>query len=332
VSFLQKTLGGEVESSGKKHQRSIMQGISKALVSVTLTVTLGALAPSALTQTTARSSTLTVVSEPGATVWVDGIRFGKTDPSGRILIKDLGGARHTVMVRSDGFREASKAIASARGDVKIGLVKTTDLAELAFQDAERLVSQDRGQAAVAYRKAISLRPTYAAAYIGLARVLSDSGDYDGALKAIRDLRRTAPQNAEAAAVEGRIYRENGDDEKAIAAFKRAIVIGHGFQPEAYTGLGLLYKERAESAGAAGNFAEETADYNEATKDLTAALKQLSGAPDAVVLYQLLGLVYERQKKFTEALRVYNEFLARFPDSSEASAVRSFIEQIKKQTP
>ena len=309
-----------------------MRGISKALVSVTLAVTLGTLAPRALTQTKTRSSTLTVVSEPGAVVWIDGIRFGKTDPSGRLLIKDLGGARHMVLVRADGFKEASKPITSPQGEVKVGLVKTADPADLAFQDAERLVSQDRVKAAAAYRKAISLRPTYTAAYIGLARVLSDSGDNDGALKAIRDLRRNAPQNAEAAAVEGRIYRENGDDEKAIAAFKRAIIIGHGFQPEAYTGLGLLYKERAESAGAAGNFADETANYNEATKDLAAALKQLSGAPGAIVLYQLLGLVYERQKKFSDALRIYNEFLERFPNSNEASAVRSFIEQIKKQTP
>ena len=220
----------------------------------------------------------------------------------------------------------------SHGDLQISLVKTTDPAELAFQEAEHIGSQDRQKAAAAYRKAIGLRPTYAAAYIALARVLSDSGDYDGAFKAIRDLRRVAPQNVEAAAVEGRIYRDSGDDEKAIAAFRRAITLGRGFQPEAYTGLGLLYKERAESAGASGNFADETTNYDEAAKDLTAALKQLSGAPDAIVLYQLLGLVYERQKKFPDALRVYNEFLERFPKSDEASAVRSFIEQIKKQMP
>lgn len=308
-----------------------MLGFSKAFPVSALTV-VSMVAVAGQARSTAVASLLNVLSEPGASVWVDGIRFGKTNAAGKLMIRGLGGMRHSVVVRADGYKEASRHIASATGEVKIALIKTTDPADLAFQEAERLVSQDREKAAAAYRKAIGLRPTYVAAYIGLARVLSDSGDYDGALKAIGDLRRIAPQNAEAAAVEGRIYRDSGDDEKAIVSFKRAITVGRGFQPEAYTGLGLLYKERAEAAAASGNFADEATNYNEAAMDLSTALKQLSGAPDAIVLYQLLGLVYERQKKFNDALRVYNEFLERFPNSSEASAVRSFIEQIKKQNP
>ena len=79
---------------------------------------------------------LTITSEPGSTVWIDDIRFGKTDASGKFVVKDLGGTRHNVRVRSDGFKETSKAIASAQGDVNIPLIKTTDPAELAFQQAE----------------------------------------------------------------------------------------------------------------------------------------------------------------------------------------------------
>ena len=279
-----------------------------------------------------RQAVLTITSEPGSTVWIDDIRFGKTDAAGKLVVKDLGGTRHTIRVRADGFKEVSKAAASPQGEINIALVKTTDEGELAFQEAERLTTRDRTKAAEAYRRAIKLRPKNAAAYIGLARVLSDSLDYEGALKAIRDVRRVAPANAEASAVEGRIYKDMGEEAKAITAFKRSIAQGRGFQPEAYTGLGLLYKEKAEAAGAAGNFDDETANYNEATKDLSTALKQLAGAPDAVVLYQLLGLVYEKQKKYADAIRVYNEFLQRFPDSDEAPTIRSFIEQIKKQQP
>ena len=74
-------------------------------------------------------------------------------------------------------------------------------------------------------------------------------------------------------------------------------------------------------------------YNEATKNLKVALKQLSGAPDTVIIYQLLGLVYERQKNYKEAIATYEEFLRIFPNSVEATAVRSFITQLKKeQTP
>jgi tetratricopeptide (TPR) repeat protein len=164
----------------------------------------------------------------------------------------------------------------------------------------------------------------------LARVLSDASDTDGALAAIRELRKTSPRNAEASAIEGRIDRDNGDNNKAIAAFKRSIVEGRGFQPEAYTGLGMIYQELAEGYGSQGDIARESANYAVSAKYFRTALKQLSGAPDASVLYQLVGLVLERQKKYQEAIDLYEEFLRYFPDSNDASAVHSFIVQLKKQ--
>ena len=280
---------------------------------------------------TEKLRTVIIVSEPAATVWIDDVRFGKTGKDGKLAISSVSPGRHAVRVRCDGFGEVSKALLPTQsGEFQIALTKTNDKAELAFQEAERLSLIDRDKVAEAYRNAIKLRPGYANAYISLARMLSDAGDYDGALKAIRDLRRTKQGNAEASAIEGRIHRDAGEEAQAITAFKRAIAEGKGFQPEAYTGLGLLYKEKAEGSGGEGNFAEETANYNEAAKYLKLALKQLSGAPDSVVIYQLLGLVYERQKKFDDAIAVYNEFLRLFPDSNEAPTVRSFIEQIKKQ--
>jgi tetratricopeptide (TPR) repeat protein len=277
-----------------------------------------------------QTRTISVVTEPAATVWVDDIRFGKTGKDGRLKIK-LPAGKHTIRVRADGFTEISKPLLpTSSGEFQVALTKTADKAELAFQEAERLAAVDREKAAEAYRNAIKLRPGYERAYIGLARVLSEADDLEGAKKAIRELRRTHPASAEASAIEGRIYKDAGDEAKAIAAFKRAIAEGKGFQPEAYTGLGLLYKEKAEGFGGAGDFNNETASYNEAAKNLKIALKQLSGAPDASVIYQLLGLVYERQKKYNEAIAIYEEFLKLFPDSNDAPAVQSFIVQIKKQ--
>jgi cytochrome c-type biogenesis protein CcmH/NrfG len=60
------------------------------------------------------------------------------------------------------------------------------------------------------------------------------------------------------------------------------------------------------------------------------VKQLGGAPDAIVVSQLLGLVYEKQNKFKEAIALYEEFLRTFPNAVEAEAVRSFIVQLRKQ--
>jgi len=273
---------------------------------------------------------ITIVTEPKAIVWVDGVRYGRTDTDGRLAIKTVSAGSHSLRIRADGYADKSMTLTAAqKGEVKVILAKTDDEAELAYQEAERLTSEDRERSAAAYRRAIKLRPNYLDAYIGLARVLSEADDLDEATKAVAGARRARAGNAEASAIEGRIHKDNGEEAKAIASFKRAITEGRGFQPEAYTGLGLLYKEKAEAAGGSGDFATEEAHYAESAKNLKTALKQLSGAPDSMIIYQLLGLIYERQKKYTEAIATYEEFLRIFPDTVEATAVRSFIVQLKK---
>ena len=287
---------------------------------------------SQVSKPTASSSfrTVRIVTQPGASIWIDGVLYGKADTTGTILIKTVAAGAHSLRVRLDGYKEQTQALTAVqRGDVSVTLAKTTDEAELSFQLAERLSASDREKSADAYRKAIKLRPNYPDAYIGLARVLAETGDLDEAKAAIVTARRLRAGFAEASAVEGRILKDNGDEAKAIAAFKRAITEGKNFQPEAYAGLGLLYKEKAEGIGGTGDFDEETANYTEAGKNLRSAIKQLSGAPDALIIYQLLGLIYERQKKYAEAISLYEEFLRIFPNSVEATAVRSFIVQIKK---
>ncbi len=273
---------------------------------------------------------ITVITQPKAAVWIDGVGWGKANSDGRLEIKTVSPGIHTIRVRADGFKEKMQPLTVAqKGEVAVTLVKTTDEAELAFQEGERMAFSDREKSVEAYRRAISLRPKYPEAFVALARVLTEMQDTDEALKAIVSARKLRPGYAEASAVEGRIHKENGEEAEAVTAFKRAITEGKGFQPEAYAGLGLFYKEKAEGAGAAGDFENEDLNYAEAAKNLKASLKQLSGAPDTVVIYQLLGLIYERQKKYKEAIATYEEFLRIFPNSSEATAVRSFIEQIRK---
>lgn len=274
---------------------------------------------------------VTIVTEPAATVWLDDVKRGRTGDGGKLEIKfSLPGTRK-LRVRADGFKEASLNLLPAqKGEVKVALVKTNDEAELAFQQAEKLSAGDKSKAEDLYEKAVKLRPNYAEAYLGLARLLTEEGDYEGALQAIEAARKARPGYAEASAAEGRIHKAEGNEEKAVAAFKRAIAEGKNFQPEAHTGLGLFYKEKAEGFGAAGQFDEEEKFYLLAADEFTKAVKQLSGAPDAEVLYQFLGLAYEKIKRYKEAINVYEDFLRVFPDSSEASAVRSYIVQIKKQ--
>ena len=274
---------------------------------------------------------ITIVTEPNAVVWIDDIKRGVTDESGRLVIKPLPAGLRKVRVRADGYKEASMSLLPAqKGEVKVGLTKTADEAELAFQEAERQSLRDRARAVEFYRKAIAARPLYAEAHLALARVLSANGDNEGALKAIAAARKARLNYAEASAVEGRIHKADNEEEKAIASFKRAIAEGRGFQPEAHTGLALLYKERAEGFAADGDFENEKINYDLAAGELKKGLAQLSGAPDAKELYQLLGDLYYRAKKYRDAIKVYEEFLLVFPDSPEATTMRSLIVQTTKE--
>lgn len=309
--------------------RQEISGTAKLLLTVcaTLILTGGTLGQGTRS---AQTRSLTIVSEPAANVWLDGVGWGRTDAGGKLIIPSVATGPHSLRVRAPGFKERTIPItATQKGEVAVTLTKTADEAELAFQEAEKLAFSDRDKAAEAYRRAVKLRPNFPEAYVALARVLTEAGDPEEAMKAVLAARRLRPGYAEASAVEGRVHKENGDEAKALAAFKRSIQEGKGYQPEAYAGLGLYHKEKAEVAGASGDYEAEDTNFAEASKYLKQSLKQLSGAPDSVVIYQLLGLILERQKRYKEAIAVYEEFLRMFPKSSEVTAVRSFITQLQK---
>jgi len=294
--------------------------------SVVLLSFIAILATTSLTQVT---RSITVVTEPDARVWINGVLYGTTDENGRLEIKTVLSGRRVIRVLAPSFAEVNKPLLpTQKGEIKIALTETRDPAELAFQEGERQGTLDRAKAEAAYRKAIAANPKLVPAHVGLLRTLAEGRSYDKALDALKELRKISPRNAEASAIEGRIHKDQGDEAKAIASFKRAITEGGGFQPEAYAGLGLLYQSRAE--GLSDDEEQQTAAYNEAAKSLMVAIKQLSGAPDAAIIYQLVGMIYEQQKRYKEAIALYEDFLKTFPDSPEAEAVRSFILQIKKE--
>jgi len=268
----------------------------------------------------ANARTVTIVSEPRAIVWIDEIRRGVTDDSGKLSALKLAAGAHTLRVRATGFKEASLPItALQRGEIAVHLVRTTDSSDLLFQRAEAAresAKDDAGrQAAVdLYRQAIKLRPALGAAHVGLARVLLDLNDASGALSEIEAARRARPIYAEASAVEGRIYREAGQTDEAIGAFNRAIREAHGFQPEAHVGTGRVYEDKGE--------------YELAAREFKIAVDQL--ADTEPIIYQLLGAAYEKTGSNREAIAAYENYLRLAPNGSMAQAVRSIIEQLKAQ--
>ena len=277
--------------------------------------------PAATTTTTSAASRSVVVrTEPEAAVWLDELRRGTTDAEGKLTIENVKAGRHTLRVRAVGFKERALPLApAARGEVAVKLVRTSDEAELAFQQAEVLREkardeESRRRAAEAYQRAIELRPRNAAAHVGLARVLLDLEDYGAALDAVDRAREVRPNFAEASAVEGRILRKDADNEGAMRSFRRSIREARGFQPEAHTGLALVLEDKGR--------------YEEAAAEFRTAVAQLADTEPA--LYQLLGSVYERLEKYKEAVAAYEKYLQLAPEGNLAPAVRSIIEQLRRQ--
>ena len=295
-------------------------GLSPLYSSILITLTLGLVAlSSASSAQRANTPALTITSEPNAIVWLDEIRRGTTDAAGKLALNKVAPGRHSLRVRANGFKEVTVPLLAGKRTALVKLVRSTDPAELAFQRAETAREQARSeesqrQAVEIYREALKLRPAYPAAHVGLARLLLELNEYQDALAEIEAARRSRPVYPEASAVEGRIHREAAFDDKAVASFRRAIREGKGVQPEAHVGLARVFEEKAQ--------------LDEAIAEYQKAIAQLSDSEP--VIYQLMGSAYEKQQKYKEALAAYEKYLALAPNGSLAPALRSIIEQLRRE--
>ena len=267
----------------------------------------------------ASSPALVITTEPNAIVWIDEIRRGTTDASGKLSLKNISNRRHSVRVRAVGFKESTVALVPGRRTLAIKLVTTTDQGELLFQQAETArdkarADADRQAAVELYEQALKMKPALPAAHVGLARLYLDMNQFDKAHDEIDAARKLKPIYPEASAVDGRIYREEAQNQDAIKAYRRAIREAGGFQPEAHVGLARVY--------------EDNNDFNEAIIELRKALDQL--ADSEPVIYQMLGAAYEKVQKPKDAVAAYEKYLELAPNGSYASAIRSILTQLKRE--
>jgi tetratricopeptide (TPR) repeat protein len=263
-------------------------------------------------------SILTITTEPNAIIWLDEIRRGQTDASGKLEIKKFSAGEHVLRARAMGFKESTTSLLAGKRSVSLKLLPTSDQAELLFQQAEAAREQakddeSRRKAEDLYRAALKIRTAFPAAHLGLARVLLDLNEYQNALSEIDAARRGRPVYAEASAVEGRINREAAFNEEAINSFRRSIGEAKGFQPEAHVGLARVFEDK-------GQYTEAIAEYRK-------AIDQLSDSEP--VIYQLLGAAYEKQQKYKDAVAAYEKYLQLAPNGNLAPAIRSIIDQLRR---
>jgi hypothetical protein len=109
-----------------------IMGRNRALISIFLFFLLSLASPGFAQQTAA----LTINTEPNAIVWIDEVRRGTTDASGKLVLNKLSPGRHSLRVRATGFKESTTALLPGRRVISIKLIPTTDQAELLFQQAE----------------------------------------------------------------------------------------------------------------------------------------------------------------------------------------------------
>ncbi|HEX8502279.1 MAG TPA: tetratricopeptide repeat protein [Pyrinomonadaceae bacterium] len=261
------------------------------------------------------AGSLSISTQPGAVVWVDEVRRGAADAGGKLTLK-LAPGRHALRVRAKGFAERTLALAATqRGALDVALTQTADEAELLFQQAEEAREKGSNAAAVdLYRQALTKRPRYAAAHLGLARALESQENFDEALEELQAARRDRPVYPESWAVEGRILRSLADHDAALDAYRRALREARGFQPEAHAGMGIVHEDKGR--------------HEEAVESFRKAVAQLSDTEP--VLYELLARNLEKLERWKEAVAAYEKYLELAPQGSHASAINSIIDQLRKQ--
>ena len=132
-----------------------VQILSESLLSIFLVIFFSTFISAQITSTL---RSITIITEPNATVWIDDMRFGATDDKGRLKIASVPAGIRTLRVRAQGFTEVRRSLpATLKGDVNVALTRTTDEAELAYQAAEAATAVDRQKAISEYQRAIKLR-------------------------------------------------------------------------------------------------------------------------------------------------------------------------------
>ena len=271
-------------------------------------------------QSQVSTNVFTVKAPSGATIWIDGLRYGATGTNGELAIKMLQPGTHTLRARLKGKHEIEQRFTSgpaAPTSTQVNLTLPADKAELSFQTAEELREAGKHNDAIkTYREALKLRATgMTAARLGLARSLVVPDEYDAAIAEVRHAMKERPGPfPEAHTVLGNIRRSQGFADEALTSYRTAIAQSKGTAPEPYTGIALVYQDRNRP--------------DEAIKSFQFAAR--AAGDTEPVIYFLLGSALERENRMKEAVAAYDKYLQLDPNGAQAAAVRSVVKQLRRE--
>jgi tetratricopeptide (TPR) repeat protein len=263
---------------------------------------------------------LTVKTQPGTIIWVDSLRYGAVSEGGEITVNNLSMGTHTVRARLKGKREIAQGIklsGEPNQTIQLELLKPADKAELDFQSAEELRETGKHKEAInLYRRAIELRGgKYPLARLGLARSLLSNENYSEAVaEARKALREKGGVYPEAHTVIGNIKRTQGLYDDALTSYYMALQQAGNFSPEAHTGAALTYQDRNLSEDAIKHFQTAIAQANDTEP----------------IIYYWLGSTLEREYRNREAVDAYERYLMLQPNTTQASALRSVLKQLRRE--
>ncbi|GBC77289.1 Lipopolysaccharide assembly protein B [bacterium HR08] len=256
---------------------------------------------------------------PEAVVFLNGVRRGTTDARGRLTLTVEPGT-YTLRVSKLGRQEVQRRVRLQPGAERrlvLSLPPLRDRAERHRQQGDAWREQKLFARAVAeYRRAIALRGgRFPRARLGLARALLALEEHE---EAVRQVRRALAESRtplpEAHTLLGNILRAQGLYEEAIREYRAALRHAGGFSPEAHAGLALAL--------------EEVGEIEAAITHLRTAIAQ--NADTEPILYYLLGNLLLTADRLSEAIAAYEAYLRLAPQSEMAPAVRSLVEQLRKE--
>lgn len=153
-----------------------------------------------------------------------------------------------------------------------------------FWVAEALLRQPDLEAAIAaYQQALSLRPAFPEALLGMAQAQYALNDTAAAARSIAEALEQRPAYAEALLFQGKMLQNEGRINSALEAYSASINANNSL-PETYYRRGLIYIQQH--------------DYNDAVDDLERAIALQPNFPDA---YYWLGRAYFAQDRMRQAL-------------------------------